>query len=958
MSRHFSQSMEKIFKRLLSLPPNLVNCFHDIEQVDTNNWFCTSDPIHAKLGSGGGSSWLLESCRKTEAPDVPLMEWLNREKRILLHAGGQGRRIPAYAPSGKILTPIPVFRWERGQTLHQNLLSFQLPLYDRIMKAAPASIHTLIASGDVLIRAGRIEKLPEADVVCFGLWEEPALASHHGVFMIDRSRPDLLDFMLQKPSPSDLGKLMETHYFLMDIGIWLLSDKAVEKLFLHTLKTNGDIANYDLYSDFGRALGLHPSQPDKQLEGLSVAIVPLPEGEFYHYGTSHELLSSTTALMNLVKDQRYIMQRSIKQQPSIFTQNAIIRSSLYLNTPDVWIENSFIPESWTIEQRHIVTGVPKNNWTIHLNEGQCIDIVPIGEKQYALRPYGFNDTFRGDLEEEDTLFMGKPITEWLKHHHIEAEDLEHRDDLQQAEIFPVCSDLEEMEKLLQWFLATNGDAETAKLWKRCERISAEDIGNRANLKRLTEQRRNYSRCNLPHIAKNYRKSIFYQLDLSDTANQFHDLQLDLPAELPDDVPIMTKMRDAMFRAEYQRRSGLDDKQESDKAFELLRRGLIEGVQSNRCFPHKNIVDDQIVWARSAVRIDLAGGWTDTPPYSLYAGGNVVNMAINLNGQPPLQVYVKPNKLHKIVCRSIDLGAMEVITSYEELRAFNQVGSPFSIPKAALALAGFLPEFCSQEYLSLQQQLDSFGFGIDITLLSAIPAGSGLGTSSILAATVLGALSDFCGLAWDKNEICNRTLVLEQMLTTGGGWQDQYGGVLHGVKLLQSSPGFEQKPAASWLPDTLFKREDYKACHLLYYTGLTRTAKNILSEIVRGMFLNESKRLNILQEMKTHALDMERAIQKNDLDEFGHLLHTTWQQNCRLDAGTCPDTIAQLCSTVDDYCLGYKLPGAGGGGYMYMVAKDPHAAAIIRTLLKEHPLAPSARFVEMTISNDGLQISRS
>ena len=56
---------------------------------------------------------------------------------------------------------------------------------------------------------------------------------------------------------------------------------------------------------------------------------------------------------------------------------------------------------------------------------------------------------------------------------------------------------------------------------------------------------------------------------------------------------------------------------------------------------------------------------------------------------------------------------------------------------------------------------------------------------------LGAISDFCGLNWDKNEICNRTLILEQLLATGGGWQDQYGGVLRGVKLLQTHAGMDQ-----------------------------------------------------------------------------------------------------------------------------------------------------------------------
>ena len=139
-------------QKLLSLPPNLVEYFHEIEQVDHSEWYCTSDPIGEKLGSGGGTTWLLEACRNEDSPNVPFNEWLVRSKRILLHAGGQSRRLPGYAPSGKILTPLPVFRWARGQRLRQNLLSLQLPLFDTIMRKAPAKLNTLIASGDVYIR--------------------------------------------------------------------------------------------------------------------------------------------------------------------------------------------------------------------------------------------------------------------------------------------------------------------------------------------------------------------------------------------------------------------------------------------------------------------------------------------------------------------------------------------------------------------------------------------------------------------------------------------------------------------------------------------------------------------------------------------------------------------------------------------------------------------------------------
>lgn len=302
--------------------------------------------------------------------------------------------------------------------------------------------------------------------------------------------------------------------------------------------------------------------------------------------------------------------------------------------------------------------------------------------------------------------------------------------------------------------------------------------------------------------------------------------------------------------------------------------------------------------------------------------------------------------------------MEMVETYEQLADYKKVGSPFSIPKAALSLAGFLPKFSAMAYPSLKAQLEAFGCGIELTLFSAIPAGSGLGTSSILAATVLSAVSDFCSLAWDKNEICRRTLTLEQMLTTGGGWQDQFGGVLGGVKLLQSQKGFDQQPLVRWMPDDVFTRPEYASCHLLYYTGITRTAKTILAEIVRGMFLNDGGQLNLLRQMKAHTLDMYDAIQRQDFMRMGQLIRTTWLQNQALDSGTNPDAVRRITDLVDDLCLGYKLPGAGGGGYLYMVAKDPEAAVRIRQVISDNVPSPNARFVDMTLSRKGLQISRS
>ena len=853
-------------KKLLSVPPNVVDCFHELTGLSREEYFCTCDPIGHRLGSGGGTTWLLQQAA----------DWLGGERSIILHAGGQSKRLPSYAVSGKILAPIPVFRWERGQRLSQTLLDLQLPLYERMMEAAPKRLRTMIVSGDVYIRAAeRIGAIPDADVVCYGLWLDASIAKDHGVFVSDRRTPNVLKMMLQKPSTERLSALLKDHFYLTDIGIWLLSDRALELLRKRSENSENSenstfpLKEYDLYSEFGCALGTQPTIDDPELGALSVAIVPLPGGEFYHFGTSREMISSTLAIQNIVNDQREIMHHDRKPHPSIFTQNAVTHYQFTPENQNIWIENSFIGPRWRLTRDHVITGVPENDWEISLEPGECIDVVPVGEGDYEVRRYHIDDA-----------------------------------------------------------------------------VNSNEVAQRANLRRLFAQRNTFRQENWRAMARNWQHSVFYQLDLDDAAREFEKMKIELPPVLPDDAPLMTRIHDAMFR------------QESTHAFSLLREGLTADVVAQKQQPRMSVYQDQIVWGRSPVRIDLAGGWTDTPPYCLMEGGSVVNIAIELNGQPPLQAYVRPSKEYRIVLRSIDLGASEVVETYEQLGDFMHVGSPFSIPKAALALAGFLPRFSAEVFPSLKAQLEAFGGGIELTLLSAVPAGSGLGTSSILAATVLGAVSDFCSLAWDKNEIGRRTLVLEQLLTTGGGWQDQFGGVLGGVKLLETTRGFEQNPVVRWLPDDVFTQPEYQSCHLLYYTGVTRTAKKILAEIVRRMFLNQHEQLLMLRAMKAHALDMYEAIQRNDFAEMGQLVRKTWKQNQLIDSGTNPDAVRRITDLIDDLCLGYKLPGAGGGGYLYMVAKDPEAAARVKQIIQQSEQNPNARFVDMTLSKKGLQISRS
>ena len=954
-------------KYLLSLPRNTVASFSFLAE-EPDNYFSCSDPAGKNVGSGGGTSWVLtESFKKeTDGTKIDFPAWLRSEKRYIIHGGGQSRRLPAYGPVGKSFIPVPVFRWERGQRLNQSLLDLQLPFLEKLSDAAPPSMNTIIASGDAFILSDQLfEKLPDADVVSIGMSVDPALASNHGVFVCPRNEPEKLRYMLQKPDKETLKKLNVNNLFFIDTGIWLLSNRAVALIMkrcgwdddrLQYKNNTPDF--YDMYGSFGLSLGEEPTHIDKEIKKLRTAVIPLQSGNFYHFGTSAELISSSMKIQNQVVNQRDIWTKNIKPHPSIFTQNSIIKTKLSDQNENLWIENSYVGSGWKLNKSHVITGIPENEWNLELPSEICLDIIPVGNEDYCIRTYGMKDKFRGSISDHSTEYLGIPFQNWLKERNIDLSEMEAADDsdIYDTDIFPVMGLEELTEDFLKWLITGNDDsAKHCSKWINSKRFSSAELLSAASLERLEAQRRSYRTENIKDLYKNYRKSVFFQTDLDYISKNID--QESVIEKLQDETDPAVLIQDMMFRS----RLAADPKASADyrgRAFDLLQRAILEPIISNKQLPKPNIFEDQIVWARSPVRIDLAGGWTDTPPNSNLNGGCVVTVSLELNGQPPLQAYIRPCNEKKLILRSIDLGERETISTFEQLRTYNKVGSPFSIPKAALALAGFLPEFCSYQWSSLEQQLNEFSCGIEISFLAAIPKGSGMGTSSILAATILGGLSDFTGLGWDQFEICNRTLALEQMLTTGGGWQDQYGGVIPGLKLLSTERGWVQTPDIRWLPDYIFTKPEYRDSMLLYYTGITRVAKNILSEIVEGMFLNRSSTYRILKEMKIHAHDTFEVIQRGQFEVFGRKIARTWKQKNAIDSGTSNEQIQSIIELIDDLCLGYKLPGAGGGGFLYIVAKDPEAAVKIKKIISENPPNKRARFVEMNISQDGLQVSRS
>jgi len=945
--------------------------FPRVSHHSGGGFFAACDPAGSKLGSGGGIVQILHDGWMADGRPGDFETWIGSGQKLVLLAGGQSRRLPAYAAVGKIFIPMPALRWTLGQSIDDTLLDFMLPGFHRIMEAAGEEYPLLVCSGDVVLRFDRhLPSIPKADLVGLGMWVSPETATHFGVFFTPRVGHDAMAFFKQKPSPDVIRSHAADYLAMVDTGAWLLGKRAISALLD---KCGWDRAaqcfqsdlpkTYELYSEFGLSLGTSPEVPDEIISPLKAAAIPLPRAEFYHLGTTRQMIESISALQDCQLDQSLTGPIDSKPHPDIYVMNSDFAfQTRNAGNANLWVENSALSSEQVLLERQVITGVPDASVNLSLRPGVCLDVTPIDSDAYCVRLYGFDDAFKGKLSSDDNYWMGSPARHWFDARGLDlgACGLNGDTDIQLSAIFPVVNREELTSAFIEWLQAERPDAQSgyADRYRAARRLSAMQICEQANIERIYEQRREMLRRVLPKMHANSRRNPFFRLDLTSVERYFDEIpSYDAATQSHD--PILAANALQLEAIVSQRVNPENAPFAERRAFATLRDAIIEHIQTDLRAPIRSTLPDQIVWGRSPVRLDLAGGWTDTPPYCFKVGSSVVNMAVDINGQPPIQVFYRVCEEPHIVLKSIDLGVESKILTYEELADYARPGSGFALARAAMCLAGFHPDFQTvKRHDSLRSQLLEFGGGIEISLLAAAPKGSGLGTSSILAGTLLGTLSDACGLGWDHATLVRLTLAMEQMITTGGGWQDQVGGLYRGVKCAESSPGIDQKISLRWVPEHLFERSDSLRVARLYYTGITRMAVGILREIVRGMFLNSRRHLDTLEAIKQNSETAFETLLRNDLSALGRCVARSWDLNCRLDNDTNPPAVQNIMHRISDYTAGAKLLGAGGGGYLLILAKDEQAANRLERELKDNPPNEAARFVDFSISQLGLQITRS
>ena len=159
------------------------------------------------------------------------------------------------------------------------------------------------------------------------------------------------------------------------------------------------------------------------------------------------------------------------------------------------------------------------------------------------------------------------------------------------------------------------------------------------------------------------------------------------------------------------------------------------------------------------RIDLSGGWSDTPPICYDRGGTVMVAGVTLEGVQPIEAVVSRRATSGVFVRSKDLKKRRVLKTDAEIADHSDPHDWCALVKAALTVTGYKVK----------------DGGLEIALSSGLPKGSGMGTSSILGACTVAALENIAGRKFDVHRVMELTLRLEQEMNTGGGWEDQMGG---------------------------------------------------------------------------------------------------------------------------------------------------------------------------------------
>lgn len=216
----------------------------------------------------------------------------------------------------------------------------------------------------------------------------------------------------------------------------------------------------------------------------------------------------------------------------------------------------------------------------------------------------------------------------------------------------------------------------------------------------------------------------------------------------------------------------------------------------------------------------------------------------------------------------------------------------------------------------------------LTYDADLPARSGLGTSSSFAVGMLNAFYALKGKYADKKKLADDAIYLERTLCgEAGGWQDQIAAAFGGLNRIEfTENGYEVLPIVI-SPERKRLLNDNL---LLFFTGFTRFS----SDIQKANSTDKETRVAKLREMYSLVNEAEKILtsKQTDLDDFGRLLHHTWELKRTTGSAVSTTEVDALYERgLAAGALGGKLLGAGGGGFMLFYVRPEYRESVLRAM---------------------------
>ncbi len=925
--------------------------------TERSQFLVIPDPEGKRIGSGGATLNVLKEISELESDRD-----FTKLRILVIHSGGDSKRIPQYSACGKLFSPVPrSLPGGMGSTLFDEFMIATCLIPSRL------SGGMLVLSGDVLLLFNALQiDTAFHGAAAISIKEHVEIGQNHGAFL-EGDMSNVSKF-LHKQTPAtlrDLGAVDDGDQVNLDTGAILLGSDLLKALFglisegkkvdpiLFDTYVN-DTVRLSFYGDF-----LYPLASDVTLEEyqqqapegsfgpeltacrkilwevlspFSLKLICLSPAQFVHFGTTHELRE---LMCDHIDDYNFLgWERSIgvsRDERGTYTlYNVFLQDGVKLGD-GCYIENSYLSEGSTVGANAVVSGVFLRkagdyaaNTVYHVLKPQD------DEESFILRVYGLSDNPK-EIAEKGGHFLGNTLAHMAEVLGVDSlweAGEEHA--LWTAKLYPVCRTVAECKKYADLLLdiATGKavDAEQIENWKACKRYSLYSSFRDADGEALIAWRE--------HLEAWIRSEAFVRQMLGGTPvaealKAFHgdvravDRRVLLERAESPETELSERLRIyyglAMAAGE---RLGNFESGDEDRyltaCFHALQETISKDAQNSLArLSGIRIAQDEVNVALP-VRVNWGGGWTDTPPHCNERGGVVLNAAIRLNGERPIRS--KARKLDELVVEleSEDTGAHTVIRDMSELSNCDDPFDPFALHKAALIACGVI---LPGDWRKLEDVLRELGGGIYLsTSVLGVPKGSGLGTSSILSGACVRALFEFFGRNASQEELYEIVLCMEQLMSTGGGWQDQVGGILPGVKMIVSKPGIHQELEVTSVSIPEAAKQELSERFALIYTGQRRLARNLLRDVMGGYIGNRPESLDALEQMRQVAILMQFALQQGNVDEFAALLNRHWDLSIQLDEGSTNTCINQIFLVIEDLIDGKFIAGAGGGGFLQVILK--------------------------------------